>query len=61
MDSKYPSLYLLTEEVMKENRTNPEVVMTEERREEVPPGNRERERFTNPSEGKWTVICSCEM
>lgn len=33
MDSKYSRLYLLTEELMKENRTNPEVVMTEEKRE----------------------------
>ena len=32
MDSNYSRLYLLTEEVMKENHTKPEVVMMEERR-----------------------------
>lgn len=32
MGSNYSRLYLPTEEVMKENHTKPEVVMTEERR-----------------------------
>lgn len=39
MDSNYSELYLLTEEVMKENHTKPEVVMTEE----APRGNEERD------------------